>query len=224
METSERRQTQADTLNSNMLDLPPGVVLHRGYLDRVAQQDLALEIAEVIARAPLYSCAMPRTGAPMSVRMTNCGDLGWLSDKEGGYRYVPCHPVTDEAWPAIPKALLLAWERLAGYPEPPEACLINVYDAKARMGVHQDRDEKDFTAPVVSLSLGADCRFRVGGTRRSGKTTSLVLSSGDALVLGGPARLCFHGVDRVFPTLLAPLAPSLPAGAARVNLTLRRVS
>ena len=207
-----------------MLDLPAGVILHRGYLDRAAQQSLALEIAEVIARAPLYTCAMPRTGAPMSVRMTNCGELGWLSDKEGGYRYVPRHPVTDEAWPAIPDALLLAWERLAGYPAPPEACLINVYDAKARMGAHQDRDEKNFTAPVVSLSLGADCRFRIGGTTRGGKTMSLVLSSGDALVLGGPARLCFHGVDRVSPSPPAHLAPSLPAGAARVNLTLRRVS
>ncbi len=207
-----------------MLDLPPGVSLHRGYLDRAAQQNLALEIAEIIARAPLYTSTMPRSGAPMSARMTNCGELGWLSDKEGGYRYVPRHPVTDEAWLAIPRALLLAWERLAGYPAPPEACLINVYDAKARMGAHQDRDEKDFTAPVVSLSLGADCRFRIGGARRGGKTMSLVLSSGDALVLGGPARLCFHGVDRILPTPPAPLAPSLPAGAARINLTLRRVS
>jgi alkylated DNA repair protein (DNA oxidative demethylase) len=206
-----------------MFDLPPGVSLHRGYLDRASQENLALEIAEIIARAPLYTCAMPRTGAPMSVRMTNCGELGWLSDKEGGYRYVPRHPVTGEAWPAIPKALFLAWEHLAGYPAPPEACLINVYDAKARMGAHQDRDEKNFTAPIVSLSLGADCRFRVGGTRRGGKTMSLVLSSGDALVLGGPARLCFHGVDRLLPTP-ALLAPSLPAGAARINLTLRRVS
>jgi DNA oxidative demethylase len=207
-----------------MLDLPPGVILHRGYLDRVARRNLALEIAEIIARAPLYVSTMPRTGAPMSVRMTNCGELGWLSDKEGGYRYVPRHPVTGEAWPAIPKALLLAWEDLANYPAPPEACLINVYDAKARMGAHQDRDEKDFAAPVVSFSLGADCRFRVGGTKRGGKTMSLVLSSGDALVLGGPARLCFHGVDRLLPTPPTPLEPSLPAGAARVNLTLRRVN
>ena len=207
-----------------MLDLPPGVILHRGYLDRAAQQSLALEIAEIIGRAPLYTSTMPRTGAPMSVRMTNCGELGWFSDQDGGYRYVSRHPVTDEAWPAIPKALLLAWAHLADYPAPPEACLINVYDAKARMGAHQDRDEKDFNAPVVSLSLGADCRFRVGGTRRGGKTMSLVLSSGDALVLGGPARLCFHGVDRILPTLPAPLAPRLPAGAERINLTLRRVS
>jgi alkylated DNA repair protein (DNA oxidative demethylase) len=207
-----------------MLDLPPGVSLHRGYLDRAAQENLAFEIAEVIARAPLYISTMPRTGAPMSVRMTNCGELGWLSDKEGGYRYVSRHPVTDEAWPAIPKALLLAWERLAVYPAAPEACLINAYDAEARMGAHQDRDERNFAAPVVSLSLGADCRFRVGGTNRGGKTMSLVLSSGDALVLGGPARLCFHGVDRLLPTEPTPLASSLPAGAARINLTLRRVT
>ena len=207
-----------------MLDLPPGAVLHRGFLDPAAQKSLATEIIEVIARAPLYTATMPRTGARKSVRMTNCGALGWLSDKDGGYRYAPRHPVTGELWPAMPRALLLAWERLANFAAPPEACLINVYDAEARMGLHQDRDEKDFSAPIVSLSLGADCRFRIGGTRRGGETTSFVLSSGDALVLSGPARLRFHGVDRILPTLPAPLAPESPAGAARINLTLRRVS
>ncbi|MGA8170523.1 MAG: alpha-ketoglutarate-dependent dioxygenase AlkB [Methylocystis sp.] len=207
-----------------MLDLPPGVILRRGYLDLAEQQGLALEVAKIIARAPLYTSTMPKTGAPMSVRMTNCGALGWLSDKEGGYRYAPRHPLTGEPWPAMPRALLLAWERLADYPAPPEACLINVYDVEARMGLHQDRDEEDFSAPVVSLSLGADSRFRIGETRRGGETVSLVLSSGDALVLSGPARLRFHGVDRILPTLPSPLDANMPAGAARVNLTLRRVS
>ncbi len=204
-----------------MLDLPPGVALRRGFLDADAQQSLARDVAAVIARAPLYTSTMPKTGAPMSARMTNCGALGWLSDKDGGYRYAPRHPVTGEPWPAMPAALLDAWARLADFPAPPQACLVNVYDMAARMGLHQDRDEADFSAPVVSLSLGADCRFRIGGARRGGATMSLVLSSGDALVLGGEARLCFHGVDRILPTLTAP---SLPAGAARINLTLRRVT
>jgi alkylated DNA repair protein (DNA oxidative demethylase) len=207
-----------------MLDLPPGVALHRGYFDPVARKNLALDIAEVIARAPLYTCSMPKTGALMSVRMTNCGSLGWLSDKEGGYRYASRHPVTNQAWPPIPDALLRAWERLSDYPAPPEACLINVYDSEARMGLHQDRDEKDFAAPVVSVSLGADCRFRLGGPRRGDKTMSFVLSSGDVLVLGGAGRLCFHGVDRILPTLPSSPSLDLPAGAARVNLTLRRVA
>ena len=205
-------------------DLPLGARLHRRYLDVNAQRDLAREIREIVARAPLYTPLMPRTGAPMSVRMTNCGGFGWFSDKEGGYRYVARHPLTDEPWPPIPRVLLEVWARLAGYPRPPEACLINVYDADARMGLHQDRDEKDFSAPVVSLSLGADCRFRLGGVRRGGATRSFVLSSGDAFVFGGPARLAFHGVDRILPTLASPLSADMFAGGARINLTLRRVT
>ncbi len=207
-----------------MTDLPAGVVLHRGFLDLSAQQNLASEIARIIARAPLYVSTMPKTGAPMSVRMTNCGPLGWMSDTDGGYRYEPRHPVTGEPWPAMPDILLEAWRRLANFIAQPEACLINVYDAEARMGLHQDRDEKDFSAPIVSLSLGADCLFRIGGIKRGGATASVVLSSGDALVLCGPARLRFHGVDRILPTLATSTALHLPAGAARVNLTLRRVN
>jgi alkylated DNA repair protein (DNA oxidative demethylase) len=207
-----------------MNDLPEGLRLHRGFFDGAAQIALAQEIARVIAAAPLYTATMPKTGAPMSVRMTNCGDFGWFSDKSGGYRYEPRHPVTTAPWPPIPTALLSAWKRLTGYSLPPQACLVNVYRREARMGLHQDRDEKDFDAPILSVSLGADCRFRVGGKKRSDKTSAFVLSSGDALVLGGPARLCFHGVDRILPTLPAPLPAELLAGGARINLTLRRVT
>lgn len=167
---------------------------------------------------------MPKTGAPMSVRMTNCGELGWYSDRDGGYRYEPRHPLTGEPWPPIPLTLLSAWAQLTDYPLLPQACLVNVYGPEARMGLHQDRDEKDFAAPILSVSLGADCRFRVGGRKRSDKTTALVLSSGDALALGGEARLCFHGVDRILPTLAPSLPPKLLAGGARINLTLRRVT
>ena len=207
-----------------MNDLPEGVHLHRGFFDAEAQIALAREIASVVAAAPLYTSIMPKTGAPMSVRMTNCGDFGWFSDKSGGYRYEPRHPTTGAAWPPIPPALLSAWARLTGYALPPQACLVNVYGPEARMGLHQDRDEKDFDAPILSVSLGADCRFRVGGRKRSDKTIAFVLSSGDALVLGGAARLCFHGVDRILATLPPPLPAELLAGGARINLTLRRVT
>jgi DNA oxidative demethylase len=206
-----------------MLEPPPGLRLYRGFLDSAAQKELAAEIAAKVARAPLYTSVMPRTGAPMSVRMTNCGTLGWFSDRERGYRYEPRHPFTGASWPPIPSRLLAAWEELAAYPAPPEACLVNVYDAKARMGLHQDRDEKDLAAPILSLSLGADCRFRIGGPRRGDKASSLILASGDLLVMGGAARLCFHGVDRILPTRAAPLPPDLLLGGARINLTLRRV-
>ena len=207
-----------------MNDLPEGVHLHRGFFDEAAQIALATDLASVIAAAPLYTSTMPKTGAPMSVRMTNCGELGWYSDKSGGYRYEPRHPLTGEPWPPIPPALLSAWTHLAGDAPPPQACLVNVYGPEAKMGLHQDRDEKDFDAPILSVSLGADCRFRVGGRKRSDETTAFLLSSGDALVLGGAARLCFHGVDRILPTLPPPLPVELLAGGVRINLTMRRVT
>jgi alkylated DNA repair protein (DNA oxidative demethylase) len=161
---------------------------------------------------------MPRTGKPFSVRMTNAGPLGWVSD-ERGYRYQPRHPDTGKPWPPIPASARRAWDELGAYLLPPEACLVNLYPPGARMGLHQDRDEKDFSAPVLSLSLGDTALFRFGGTERGGPTRSVRLRSGDALVLGGPARLAFHGVDR----LLSGTSVLLPEGG-RINLTLRRVT
>ncbi len=108
---------------------------------------------------------MPRTGRPFSVRMTNCGPLGWVSDKAGGYRYQAEHPLTGQPWPPMPKLLLELWEGVAGYPLQPEACLINYYAAGARMGSHRDEDEEDRLAPVVSISLGDDATFHIGGLR-----------------------------------------------------------
>ena len=161
---------------------------------------------------------MPNSGTPFSVRMTNCGPLGWVSD-ETGYRYQAHHPVTGIPWPPMPAALLDAWRDLASYPAPPEACLINVYAPSAHMGLHQDRDEHDLAAPVVSLSLGQTCLFRIGGTARRDPTRSFRLTSGDALVLAGEARLAFHGVDRI----ISDTSTLLPDGG-RINLTLRRVN
>jgi alkylated DNA repair protein (DNA oxidative demethylase) len=154
----------------------------------------------------------------MSVKMTNCGPLGWMTDA-AGYRYQAAHPETGRPWPPMPDILLRAWADLGGYPHPPEACLINYYAADARMGLHQDRDEQDFAAPVVSLSLGDTGLFRIGGTRRKDPTQSFRLASGDAVVLGGAARLAFHGIDRIVPG-----TSTLLAEGGRINLTLRRVT
>jgi DNA oxidative demethylase len=198
--------------------IQPGATLTPGYLDRAAQERLLADIDAVLRAAPLYTPRMPKSGKPMSVRMSNCGPLGWVTD-EAGYRYQPTHPETGAPWPPIPDVLITAWQDLSGYPHPPEACLINHYADTARMGLHQDRDEEDFSAPVVSLSLGDTCLFRIGGTRRTQPTRSLRLASGDALVLAGEARLAFHGVDRILPGT----SILLPQGG-RINLTLRRVS
>ena len=199
--------------------IAPGVTFTPGYLDRAAQDELLAAVRAVIAAAPLYTPRMPRTGKPMSVRMTNCGPLGWVTDAARGYRYQATHPETGAPWPPIPEILLRAWNELSGCALPPEACLINFYSADARMGLHQDRDEQDFAAPVVSLSLGDTALFRVGGLKRGDSTTPVRLASGDAVVLGGEGRLAFHGVDRI----LGGTSTLLPEGG-RINLTLRRVT
>jgi len=182
------------------------------------QSALLAELREVARQAPFFSPRMPKTGKPFSVRMTNCGSLGWVSDL-AGYRYQAQHPETGAPWPPMPAVLLDAWRALACYPHPPEACLVNFYEASAKMGLHQDRDEREFDAPVLSLSLGDTAVFRIGGTERGGKTLSLKLASGDALLFGGEARLAYHGIDRI----LAGSSALLPQGG-RINLTLRRVT
>ncbi len=192
--------------------------IYPGYLDRARQEELLEAIRAVLARAPLYTARMPKSGKPLSVRMSNCGPLGWMTD-ERGYRYQAMHPETGAPWPPLPDQLVQTWNALARHPHPAEACLINYYGADARMGLHQDRDEEALDAPVVSLSLGDTCVFRVGGTERRDPTRTLRLASGDALVLAGSARLAFHGVERIIPAS----STLLPEGG-RINLTLRRVT
>jgi alkylated DNA repair protein (DNA oxidative demethylase) len=201
-----------------MLVLPKGVRHIPGHLDRDEQQGLLEDIRAVVVKAPLYRPEMPRSGKPFSVRMTNCGELGWVADK-AGYRYQDQHPVTGAPWPPIPERLLKVWDDLTGYPRPPQACLVNFYDTGARMGLHQDRDESDFSAPVLSISLGDACLFRIGGTERRQPTRSFRLESGDVVILGGESRLAFHGVDRIYPT-----TSTLLRDGGRINLTLRRVT
>ena len=189
-----------------------------GHLDRTAQDDLVATLRDMVKAAPLFQPVMPRTGRPFSVRMTNMGTLGWVADRTG-YRYQPIHPDTGAPWPAIPAQVLAIWRTVSGYSHDPEACLVNFYQDGAKMGLHQDKDEEDFNAPVVSISLGDAAIFRIGGTERGGKTETIELSSGDVLVMGGDARLCFHGIDRV----LQGTSTLLNEGG-RINLTLRRVT
>ncbi|NKK66582.1 alpha-ketoglutarate-dependent dioxygenase AlkB [Rhizobium leguminosarum bv. viciae] len=202
-----------------MPELLSGIRHLLGYLDRSRQEALVEVIRTVVAEAPLYVPAMPGTGKPMSVRMTNCGPLGWVTDKERGYRYQPTHPATGRPWPDMPQQLLDIWNDVSGYDKPPEACLVNFYSDEGRMGLHQDKDEQDLKAPVVSISLGNSCLFRVGGLNRNDRTLSFKLSSGDLVVLGGAGRLCFHGVDRIHPA-----TSTLLKNGGRINLTLRRVN
>ncbi len=199
--------------------LPAGFRHLPGRFDRAAQERLVTDIRAVVSAAPLYVPRMPRTGKEMSVRMTNCGALGWVTDKERGYRYQATHPETGNRWPAIPPMLLDLWREEAGFDADPQACLVNFYDADAKMGLHQDRDEQEFAAPVVSVSLGDDCLFRIGGRERSDPIRSLPLKSGDVVILGGASRLAFHGVDRIYPG-----TSTLLKNGGRINLTLRRVT
>ena len=202
----------------NATTLAPGVTMTPGYLDRPDQDALLAAVRGVIAAAPLYVPRMPRSGKPMSVMMTNCGPLGWVTDAARGYRYQATHPETGMPWPPIPDLIMQAWRDLSGCAREPEACLVNYYAPTARMGLHQDKDEQDLAAPVVSLSLGDTGLFRVGGLKRSDPTRAVRLTSGDAVVLGGDGRLAFHGVDRILPNS----STLLPEGG-RFNLTLRRV-
>lgn len=200
-----------------LADWPPGFRHLPGHLPDAVQRALLAEILTTVEAAGWFQPTMPRSGQPMSVRMCNLGPLGWVTDRQG-YRYQATHPDTGRPWPPMPASLLALWDEVTGWPDPPEACLVNLYRGNAKMGLHQDRDETDLAAPVLSVSLGDEALFRLGGTSRKGGTRALTLVSGDVVVLGGEARLCFHGVDRVLPG-----TSGLVSGGGRINLTLRRV-
>ena len=202
-----------------MRSLPQGIRHIPGFLDREKQEAMVENIRAIVAEAPLFVPAMPKTGKPLSVRITNCGALGWVTDRERGYRYQPARPVTGKPWPPMPAVLLDIWRAVSGSSKEPQACLVNFYAGDARMGLHQDRDEQDLETAVVSISLGDSCLFRVGGRERRDKTLSFKLSSGDVVVLGGEGRLAFHGVDKIYPN-----TSTLLKNGGRINLTLRRVT
>ncbi len=202
---------------TNKLIVSEGVYLWPSALDALAQRTLIAEIFTRCEDAPFYRPVMPKTGKPFSVEETNFGSLGWISDVKG-YRYAPSHPQTRKPWPAIPSTLLELWDAATNNAPYPQCCLVNLYRSGAKMGLHQDRDEDALGAPVLSVSLGDDALFRIGSESRKGATQSIRLRSGDVLTFGGPARLAFHGIDRIFPG-----TSGLIPGGGRINLTLRRV-
>jgi alkylated DNA repair protein (DNA oxidative demethylase) len=197
--------------------IAPGVTLWRERFSKADQRTLLDDVFARAVEAPFYRPAMPQTGNPFSVEETNFGPLGWVSDRTG-YRYQATHPVTAGPWPDIPSALVALWREIAGAPDP-ECCLVNLYRDGARMGLHQDKDERALSAPVVSVSLGDEALFRIGGQARREPTRSVSLSSGDVVMFGGPARLAYHGIDRIRAG-----SSSLVPGGGRINLTLRRVT
>lgn len=193
-----------------------GVQVWQGLLDRPVQEGILADIRGIVAKAPLFSPMTPY-GKPMSVQMTSAGRFGWVSDRSG-YRYSETHP-NGVAWPAIPQSVLDVWDQVSGSARAPECCLVNLYREAAKMGMHQDRDEAEFGEPVVSVSLGDEGLFRIGNLTRGGKTESIWLQSGDVVVMGGDARLVYHGIDKTRAG-----SSSLLSGGGRINLTLRVVT
>ncbi len=199
------------------LALSPGVILWRERFSPAEQQALLDAVLTRLAEALFYRPRMPGSDKEFSVEESNFGNLGWVSDKNG-YRYQATHPSTGKQWPDIPPALVELWREIAKAPDA-ECCLVNLYREGARMGLHQDKDERDFSAPVVSVSLGDEALFRIGGNKRRDPTQSVMLHSGDVVMFGGPARMAYHGIDRIRPG-----SSSLIPGGGRINLTLRRVT
>lgn len=193
-----------------------GVAVFRGFLTPAAQASMVADLRRVVAAATFFAPVTP-SGRPMSVRMTAAGRFGWVSDRRG-YRYDPVHP-SGLPWPPIPDTVMAVWDQVANCSRAPECCLVNLYRDAARMGLHQDRDEADFACPVVSISLGDEGLFRVGNISRGGTTESVWLQSGDVVVMGGPARLIHHGIDRIRQG-----SSTLLDGGGRINLTLRVVT
>jgi alkylated DNA repair protein (DNA oxidative demethylase) len=208
---------QNELSQPEQLELGPGVTVLRGFA-LGDEEALLNDLNHVVQMAPFRHMVTPG-GFRMSVGMTNCGSVGWVSDRKG-YRYDPTDPLTGESWPPIPGSFLrLAANAAAegGFPQfLPDACLINRYEPGAKMSLHQDKDEKDFDQPIVSVSLGLPAVFQFGGLKRSEKPQRIHLLHGDVIVWGGPARLRYHGVlplkDGIHPKL----------GNVRINLTFRK--
>lgn len=195
--------------------MPEGLQHFPAWLSHEAQQALVSSLRKVAAAAPPRRMET-RGGKRMSVAMTCAGRVGWVSDRKG-YRYEPAQP-SGAPWPPIPEEALAIWRAVSGWDGTPDCLLLNHYAEGARMGLHQDADEGEFAAPVVSVSLGDPARFRYGGPERKDPTRSFELHSGDVLVMGGASRLIWHGVDRIS----FGISPLLAHGG-RLNLTMRVV-
>ncbi len=199
------------------LVVAPGISLWREKFSPLEQKALLEQVLARLKEAPLYRPVMPNTAKPFSVEESNFGTMGWVADRTG-YRYQASHPETGHAWPSIPEPLLALWAEINGDP-PPQCCLVNLYRTGAKMGLHQDLDEKDTSAAVIGVSLGDEALFRIGGPTRTGKTRSVTLASGDVIAFGGAARLAYHGIDRIRDG-----TSRLLPGGGRLSLTLRRVA
>lgn len=201
------------------MSFPAGFAHYPLYFDPEQQAALIKDVRDGVRNAPFWRPQMPRTGTLMSVVLSNFGPLGWVTDKDKGYRYEPAHPKTGALWAPIPKRLYELWDSVTDYPAPPEACLINWYREGSKMGAHIDSDEQATDAPVVSISLGDPAMFRMGGPKRGGPTQGVKLFSGDVVVMAGESRRCYHAVSKVYYGESA----LVPKGG-RINLTLRRVN
>ncbi len=202
--------------------LPDGFHFLPAYLSALSQVATLDDVKGILEEAPLFVQRMPKSGAALSVRMSNAGDFGWVTDKEHGYRYQNTHPITGRHWPPIPERLRTLWTKVTGEASQANLCLINYYDAEARLGLHQDKGEFSTQAPVVSISLGDEAEFVVGGMTRKTPTQSFRLRSGDIVWFGGPGRMVYHGVARTFPGTSSLLREHGFDGG-RINVTLRRI-
>jgi DNA oxidative demethylase len=202
---------------------PPGFHYLAGYLDQDAQLKVLADVEGILKDAPLFEQKMPRTGAALSVRTSNAGDYGWVTDRDHGYRYQQTHPITGRRWPQIPRRLLKIWADTTGEDEACNLCLINFYDEQAKLGVHQDKGDSSLAAPVVSISLGDDATFVFGSDPRKSALRRLELRSGDIVWFGGLSRLIHHGVEGIRPDTSTLLKHAGFRQSGRINLTLRRI-
>jgi alkylated DNA repair protein (DNA oxidative demethylase) len=214
------RQASNDLFPSEVdprMDLALGAVLLRGFA-LATERELMSALEGVVAAAPFRHMATP-SGQTMSVAMTNCGSAGWVTDRKG-YRYDRIDPLMGRPWPQMPRSFLTLARNAAeaaGYSGfEPDACLLNRYVPGARLTLHQDRNERDFSAPIVSVSLGLPAKFLFGGLERSDRPQRFMLHHGDVVVWGGPSRLAYHGID----TLKDGEHPA--TGYCRINLTFRQ--
>ena len=207
-----------DAFNSSKVEMTKDVYLLRGFGLQDSEHLLLADMQAVINQAPLRHMMTPM-GFTMSAAMTNCGELGWVADQQG-YRYDTLDPSTGKPWPRMPASFLQLAQTAAtecGYADfTPDACLINQYKIGASMGLHQDKNEQDFTQPIVSVSLGIPAVFQFGGLKRSDKTDKIPLNHGDIVIWGSNARLKFHGIMPLKPNSHSAL------GAYRYNLTFRK--
>lgn len=195
------------------MQIKEGLNYFPDYLKKPLINDIICNLRNLAKESPFFIPKMPKTNKSFSVKITNMGNVGWVSDKEG-YRYQDFHPITKKSWSKIPSNITNIWQELINANTKPDCCLVNCYDKNAKMGLHIDNDEKDFSYPVLSISIGASALFRFGGLKRSDKTQSIKLNNGDIIILSGKSRLIYHGIDKIYPN---------DKFNYRINITMRKI-